>query len=172
MAQVFLFFTMTGARKSWLSCLLKRSEVKLIPSERGWWRGAGKGLRGSDLLIVRGMIDCEGRLRGLAPVNYEENRRRQEVAPGGRAIFVTTWCSFQNLETQKGGQKNGREMEELSIRGLLSWKCFRSGLFQMQVGCVGKLMVGLSDHQQKICMFLPVCLSFTKPPHEQLEKFL
>lgn len=45
-----------------------------------------EGLGGCDLLIVRGMPDWEregGGWQCVAPLNYEENHRRQEVTQGG-----------------------------------------------------------------------------------------
>lgn len=150
----FLFFTMTGAIKSWLSCQLKRSEVKLILSERGWWRAAGKGLRGSDLLIVRGMMDCDGRLQSLAPVNYEENQRRQEVALGGRAIFSPPDAPFKTWRHKNEDRKKERDGGTVQ-QGAVFLKMFQiRAICQMQVGRLWKLVGDWMIFCRYVCFYL------------------
>lgn len=71
---------LTGAIKSWLSCQLKGSEVKLILSETGWqwaaWRGGVRGLW---------PVDCYDGLGRRA----EELRECTKTSGDKRSIRVT-----------------------------------------------------------------------------------
>lgn len=117
--------SMTGAIKSWLSCQLKGSEVKLILSEKGLWWATGRGYGAVTCWLSEvwwtGKRNSGG--RGYAVCGSHELWRKSAVTRGDSGWldnYVTTWCSFLKLGKKTEGWKGESESKNTSSRGCSS----------------------------------------------------
>lgn len=119
-----LFFAMTGAIKSRLSCLLEGSKVKLILSEGGWWWATGKswGLWPVDCPRYDGLGEGRGRLPYVAPTDLWGKSVATRGDTGWLGNFVTTWRSFWNERKEKETVEEEKERGKYVQQGGCSSK--------------------------------------------------